>query len=78
MSLPAGIFALVALVPVVANPALPDRGVLSATLCGSGAAVSIPLGDPLPGTDGGACCAKGCHSGERRKRAKAVRSPARI
>ncbi len=70
MSMPLQIFAVLALLPAAANPSLLVRGeALALSLCGGSASVSIPLDSPLPGTTGSACCAKGCQSGEKRKRA---------
>lgn len=63
-------FAVVALIPAAANPSLMLRGeALLMSLCGGGA-VSVPLETPLPGSQGAACCAKGCHSDDKRKRAR--------
>ncbi|MBD3729620.1 MAG: hypothetical protein IE933_07935 [Sphingomonadales bacterium] len=66
---------VVALVPAALNPSLlATEMTLGAIVCGSGVTVQIPLGDPvLPGTLGSACCAKGCHSSERKK--KSARNP---
>jgi len=70
MTAPVHLLALAALVPAAANPALLVRGeALDVTLCGGGS-VSIPLENPLPGSNGAACCAKGCHAGEQRKRTR--------
>lgn len=66
--------AVMALVPAALNPSLLVRGEsLAALVCGGGAAVQIPLGDPIiPGTVGSACCAKGCHSSEKKKKSKST------
>ncbi len=62
-------FSLLTLVPAAVNPSLLLRGeTLTVTLCGGGSA-SIPLDNPLPGSNGAACCAKGCHSNEKRRNA---------
>lgn len=61
--------ALLTLVPAMAGP-LPAAGAarIAAALCGGGT-VSIPLSAPqLPGGPESPCCAKGCHSGQSRKR----------
>ncbi|WP_054530913.1 hypothetical protein [Erythrobacter sp. SG61-1L] len=64
-------FAVIALVPAAANPSLMLRGeALLMTLC-SGASISVPLGNPLPGTQGAACCAKGCHSTDKKRKGAA-------
>lgn len=61
-------FAVVALVPAAANPSLMLRGeALLMTLCGGGT-ISVPLDNPLPGTQGAACCAKGCHSSDKKRK----------
>lgn len=59
--------AMIAMVPAALNPSLSlEQPSLDTKLCGSGTALSIPLGTPrLPGTVPSACCAKGCH-GKRR------------
>lgn len=63
-------FAALALVPAAVNPSLLLRGeTLAVTLCGGGSA-SIPLDNPLPGSNNAACCAKGCHSSEKRRNGK--------
>lgn len=70
MILPAPWLALAALVPAAVNPSLLLRAEeISVTLCGGGS-VSIPLDNPLPGSNGAACCAKGCHTGEQRKKGR--------
>ncbi|HTN14612.1 MAG TPA: hypothetical protein VL094_07375 [Sphingomonadaceae bacterium] len=63
-------FAMLALIPAAANPSLMLRGeALLMSLCGGGA-ISVPLETPLPGTPGAACCAKGCHADDKRKRGR--------
>lgn len=61
--------ALAALVPAAANPSLLVRPeVLTLSMCGGGT-VTVPLDGPLiPGSNGTVCCAKGCHTDDRRKR----------
>ena len=60
-------FSALALVPAAVNPSLLLGGeTLTVTLCGGGSA-SIPLDNPLPGSNGTACCAKGCHTSEKRR-----------
>lgn len=65
--------AALALVPAALNPSL----VMAASgivldLCGqAGTSVTVPVRTPpLPGSDGAACCSKGCHSAQERKRGK--------
>lgn len=68
----AAAFSAFALVPAAVNPSLLLRGeTLSVTLCGGGNA-SIPLDNPLPGSNNAACCAKGCHSSEKRRNRLAI------
>lgn len=73
MIAPVHMLALAALLPAAANPSLLLRSeTMMVTLCGGGL-VNVPLGAPiLPGSKGTACCAKGCHSSDRRKRDNAV------
>ncbi len=78
MLTPSPLLALAALLPAALNPGLLAGGeALALTLCGSGATVSIPLENAPPDPQGKACCNKGCHSGENRKRAanKVIDSP---
>lgn len=66
--------AAVALMPAALNPSLiaSASGITLALCGGAGGSVNVPLGGPsLPGSNGGACCAKGCHGSQERKRAKA-------
>ncbi|NYH95558.1 hypothetical protein [Novosphingobium marinum] len=58
----------IALLPAMTGP-LPVAAAqpLVAPLC-SGGTVQIPIRAPTPGTSEAPCCAKGCHSGSRRKR----------
>lgn len=69
MSAAAVLLAAISLVPAMTGPlgVAPAREAMIA-LCGGGA-ISIPLDDaPAPGEGNGPCCAKGCHSGQSRKR----------
>lgn len=77
MAAPAPFLALAALLPAALNPGLLDGEALTLVLCGSGASVSIPLDNAPPDPQGKACCNKGCHSGESRKRTaqKGIDSP---
>ena len=78
MAARAHFLAMAALLPAAFNPALLASGEgIVLTLCGSGASVTVPLGNSLPDPDSKACCNKGCHSGETRKRAvkKGIDSP---
>jgi hypothetical protein len=60
-------FSVLALVPAAVDPSLLLRGeTLTVTLCGGGTA-SIPLDNPLPGSNNAVCCAKGCRSSEKRR-----------
>jgi hypothetical protein len=65
--------AALALVPAALNPslAMAASGIVL-DLCGqSGASVTVPVKTPpLPGSDGAACCSKGCHNAQERKRGK--------
>lgn len=64
------LLALVALVPAMTGPvaAVEWRREAALALCGGGA-VSIPLGGmPGPAEGNAPCCAKGCRSGQSRKR----------
>jgi hypothetical protein len=69
--------AAVALLPAALNPSLiASASGIALSLCGSaaGATVTVPAGAPsLPGTNGAACCAKGCHASQERKRGKLYR-----
>ncbi|MGI9376740.1 hypothetical protein EB810_11675 [Altererythrobacter sp. FM1] len=65
------ITAIVALIPAIVGPAPADgeaaSGGLIAQLC-NGGTISIPVnGQPLPPTTQ-PCCAKGCHSSERKRK----------
>lgn len=65
--------AAVALLPAALNPSLiASAQGLTLSLCGSsGGTVIVPGGAPsLPGSDRAACCSKGCHSSQERKRTK--------
>lgn len=57
-----------ALVPAAVTPPLiVQEATLQSVVCGSGQALSIPLGKPaLPGTEPATCCAKGCNGNQRR------------
>lgn len=62
------LLALVALVPAMTGPIAAQQGAAIVALCGGGS-ISIPLGGaPAPGDGNAPCCAKGCHSGQSRKR----------
>lgn len=64
------IIAAIAMVPAALNPSLAVQDkTLNALVCGSGQAVSIPLGKPdLPGSVPTMCCAKGCQSKQNKLR----------
>ena len=60
------VLGLIALLPAAVGAA-PVRGVLTVAVCGGGA-VAVPLGhQDIPGAEQPGCCAKGCHTGARRK-----------
>lgn len=63
-------FALAALVPAMTGPVAAETGgEMTIRLC-NGGMVSIPLDDApsAPGESNTPCCAKGCHSGQSRKK----------
>lgn len=61
--------ALVAMVPAAANPSIVSgMERVTVSLC-QGGSITLPGGQQLPGSDGKACCNKGCHGGDKRKRA---------
>ncbi|OCC24723.1 hypothetical protein MB02_04395 [Croceicoccus estronivorus] len=71
MNSPLKILMIATLLPAGLNPSLiASANGIALSLCGSaGASVTVPLGAPsLPGTNGSACCAKGCHGSQERKR----------
>ncbi|MXO65146.1 hypothetical protein [Altericroceibacterium endophyticum] len=64
---------LTALLPAALNPSLIAQAEgITLALCGGAPdrpALTIPLDQPpLPGTPGAACCAKGCHSSEKKRK----------
>ncbi len=67
------LFAAAALVPAMAvpwegTPKLSAAGAFVVALC-SGGSMVLPLGSGAPAPDGApCCCAKGCRSGDKRKR----------
>lgn len=65
------LFGTLALVPAMTGP-LPATGNpagLVLPLCGEGASATVPVETPpLPGTGQTPCCAKGCQTGQKRKR----------
>lgn len=62
---------LLALVPAALNASPAAAGGIAVPLCsGDGAArtVTVPVsGGELPGKEAPGCCAKGCHTGSRKK-----------
>lgn len=61
------LFALIAMIPAGCNIAPAAAHGLAVPLCGGGS-VTIPTGqNEIPGKDVPGCCAKGCHSSQRRK-----------
>ena len=69
---PLALFGLVAMVPAAVG-ATPFSAPSSQTvlLCigdGLNHSITIPFSPNVPGKDQGPCCAKGCHSGQSRKR----------
>jgi hypothetical protein len=63
----APVFALAALVPVLAGPWPADSATLTAKLCGGGE-ITVPLGKGSE--DKPECHPKGCHAGACRERSK--------
>lgn len=63
------LLAAVSLLPAITGPVVAERGSEAmVALCGGGT-ISIPLGGaPAPGEGSAPCCAKGCHSGQSRKK----------
>lgn len=64
------LFGLVAILPALVN-ASPSAAAISVPLCtGDGAfrSISLPIVPRVPGSDDSPCSAKGCHSGNARKR----------
>jgi hypothetical protein len=65
----AALFAAVALLPVMAGPVEPgEEHVLSLALCGGGT-LTVPVRGEPDDVPANTPCAKGCHSGNCRKRA---------
>ncbi|WP_298196248.1 hypothetical protein [Novosphingobium sp.] len=62
---------LLALLPAALNTSPAEAGALSIPVCsgdGQGRSVSVPLSPgEVPGRDQPGCCAKGCHTGSRKK-----------
>jgi len=71
---PALAFAAIAAIPAMAGPlAAEGRQAAMIALCGGGA-IAIPLDRaPAGGEGNSACCAKGCHSSQSRKKAGRTR-----
>lgn len=62
------LFAGMALIPAILGPLPAQARQLTVALCGGGA-LTIPAGGPTaPGQGNSPCCAKGCHTGQSRKR----------
>ena len=65
-------FGIVALIPAMLNLTIAGSGgTMTVQICtGDGRVhkVEVPLGDGSGGSEQGLCCAKGCHSGNNRKR----------
>ncbi|MFC0203573.1 hypothetical protein [Novosphingobium soli] len=63
------LFGTLALLPAMVGPLEAQARTLAAPLCGGGTAL-VPLvpRDAPPGPPQGPCCAKGCHSDNKRKR----------
>jgi hypothetical protein len=65
-------FGLIALIPAMLNlTAVPGGGSISLQICGGDGkarSVQVPLGEGGDDDKQGLCCAKGCHSGNQRKR----------
>ena len=61
--------ALLAMVPAAANPSvISGANPITVSLC-QGGSITIPGSKQLPGSEGKSCCNKGCHGGDKRKRA---------
>lgn len=69
---PVILFGLIAMLPAAVGAAPltgPDsQTILLCTGDGLNHSITIPFGPKAPGKDQGPCCAKGCHSGQSRKR----------
>lgn len=62
------LFAALALLPAMVGPLPAAAQSLTVALC-NGGSLTIPAGGSAPlGGSQGPCCAKGCHSGQSRKR----------
>jgi hypothetical protein len=67
----AALFAITAAIPAMTGPVAAETGrEMMIALCGGGA-MAVPFDQaPARGGEGNsACCAKGCHSGQSRKKA---------
>lgn len=64
--------ALIAMIPAALNISAASAGTILVPLCmGDGQVHMVPIpanGPQLPGQEGGACCVKGCHAGNGRKK----------
>lgn len=65
-------FGLIALFPAMLNLSVAaGSNSLAVQVCsgdGQAQTVQVPVGDERKGGEAGLCCAKGCHSGNSRKR----------
>ncbi|EJL24693.1 hypothetical protein [Novosphingobium sp. AP12] len=63
------LFGALALMPAMVGPLEAEARTLLAPLCGGSAMMlQIPQREAPPGPPQGPCCAKGCHSDNKRKR----------
>ncbi len=64
------VFAVIAVIPAMSGPvAAESGGGAMIALCGGGAMAAPFDQPPARGEGNSACCAKGCHSGQCRKKA---------
>jgi len=62
----AAVLAMAALLPAMTGPVGGGRADAVVALCGGGAA-TVPLNGGGPGPASQPCCAKGCHTGGRKR-----------
>ena len=67
---PGMLFAAAALLPAMTGSPVAEQargGVLALALC-NGGSVTVPLGGERQGRGTAPCCAKGCHTSDKRRR----------